>query len=159
MASRQNRSFPPETAHLLIVWLALLALGAAQFGLSFLIRDRTARPLIMLPATAMIAVVAMGFMNVTKGPTITRTFAVAALLWLLILLGLGSVDAFTRINYAVPGGADNRDASQVFGGTSVAVIGHPPDRSGAHRGRFGGASDLSFLAPVERPHVRLPTKV
>ena len=40
-------------------------------------------------------------MNVTRGPAIVRVFAVAALLWLLILLGLGSVDALTRIDYAV----------------------------------------------------------
>jgi hypothetical protein len=100
-APRQNRSLPPETGHLVVLWLGLLALGAIEFGLSFLPWGRGARPLVILPAMAMIAVVAVGFMNVTKGPTIVRTFAIAALFWLLVLLGLGSVDALTRIDFAV----------------------------------------------------------
>lgn len=100
-AQRQNRSLPPETRHLVLLWLALLALGAIEFGLSFLPWGRVARPLVILPAIPMIALVAVGFMNVTKGPTIVRMFAIGALLWLLVLLGLGSVDALTRIDFAV----------------------------------------------------------
>ena len=100
---RQPRTLPPETGRLVLLWLALLALGAIEFGLSFLPLVRLARPLVILPAIPMIVVVAVGFMNVTKGPTIVRAFAVAALLWLLILLGLGSIDALTRIDYAVTG--------------------------------------------------------
>lgn len=92
---------PPDVGRLVALWLALLALGAIEFALSFLPWGPGARPLVILPAIAMIAVVAVGFMNVTKGPTIVRTFAIAALFWLLVLLGLGSVDALTRIDVAV----------------------------------------------------------
>src|ERR1700684_539526 len=94
---------PSETRRLTGLWLALLVLGGVEFGLSFLPLGRLARPLVMLPAIPMIVVVAVGFMNVTKGPAIVRAFAVAALFWLLILLGLGSIDALTRIDYAVTG--------------------------------------------------------
>lgn len=100
---RHPRPFPPQTLRLLRLWLALMLLGGIELGLSFLPLNRAARPLVMLPALPMIALVAVGFMNVTRGPAIVRVFAVAALLWLLILLGLGSVDALTRIDYAVTG--------------------------------------------------------
>jgi caa(3)-type oxidase subunit IV len=100
---RQDRSFPPETGRLVFLWFALLLLGGIEFGLSFLPLSGLARPLVMLPAIPMIVVVAVGFMNVTKGPAIVRAFAVSALFWLLILLGLGSIDALTRIDYAVTG--------------------------------------------------------
>ena len=96
----ENRSLPPETGHLVVLWLTLLALGAIELGLSFLPWEPGARPLVILPAMAMIVVVAVGFMNVTKGPTIVRAFAIAALFWLLVLLGLGSVDVLTRIDFA-----------------------------------------------------------
>ena len=99
----QHPTFPPQTGRLVLLWLALLALGAIEFGLSFLPLIRLARPLVILPAIPMIVVVAVGFMNVTKGPAIVRAFAVTALFWLLILLGLGSIDALTRIDYAVTG--------------------------------------------------------
>jgi hypothetical protein len=102
-SQRQDQTFPPETGRLVLLWLGLLALGTIEFGLSFLPVARLARPLVILPAIPMIGVVAVGFMNVTKGPAIVRAFAVAALFWLLILLGLGSIDALTRIDYAVTG--------------------------------------------------------
>jgi len=97
----QQRRFPPETTRLALLWLVLLLLGGIELGLSFLPLSRLARPIVMLPAMAMIGVVAAGFMNVTKGPAIVRAFAIAALFWLLVLLALGSVDALTRIDYAV----------------------------------------------------------
>jgi cytochrome c oxidase subunit IV len=100
---RRERAFPAETVRLLRLWTVLMLLGGIEFGLSFLPLPRAVRPLVMLPALPMIALVAVGFMNVTRGPAIVRVFAVAALLWLLILLGLGSVDALTRIDYAVTG--------------------------------------------------------
>lgn len=100
---RQQRTLPPETGRLVRLWLALLLLGGIEFGLSFLPLGHRARPLVILPAIPMIVAVAVGFMNVTKGPAIVRAFAVAALFWLLILLGLGSLDALTRIDYAVTG--------------------------------------------------------
>jgi len=49
----------------------------------------------------MVAAVGTLFMQVGKGPTVIRLFAVAGLLWLTILLGLGSLDPLTRTDYPV----------------------------------------------------------
>jgi len=93
------------TAHfrnLLVTWIALLILLGAEFGASFLPLERSARPLILIPVVLMVAAVATMFMQVGRGPTIVRLFAVAALVWLSVLLGLGSLDPMTRIEYLVP---------------------------------------------------------
>ena len=56
----------------------------------------------MLLGVFMILTVAVGFMEVKRGVVLVRAFAVAAMFWLLVLLGLGSVDALTRTDYHVP---------------------------------------------------------
>lgn len=89
----------PELKNLLLTWLLVLLLGVAEFAASFLPLARAWRPLVMIPAALMIAGVAIGFMEVRRGPVLVRAFAVAALLWLAILLGLGSVDPLTRTDY------------------------------------------------------------
>jgi caa(3)-type oxidase subunit IV len=86
---------------LLLAWVLLMALLAIEFGASFLPLDRSARPLVLIPAVLMVAVVGTIFMEVGRGPEIIRLFAVAALLWLSMLLGLGSLDPMTRIDYPV----------------------------------------------------------
>ncbi|HEV7911025.1 MAG TPA: hypothetical protein VGP28_08055 [Methylocella sp.] len=86
------------------LWLALvllLVLLAIEFGVSFLPLARAARPLVLIPAVLMVGVVGTDFMEVGRGPEIIRLFAIAALLWLSILLGLGSLDPLTRIEYLV----------------------------------------------------------
>jgi cytochrome c oxidase subunit 4 len=90
-----------RSRHLLLAWGLLIALLAIEFGASFLTLDRTARPLILIPAALMIAVVSVAFMEVGRGPETIRLCAAAGLLWLCILLGLGSLDPMTRINYYV----------------------------------------------------------
>lgn len=87
--------------HLLLAWVLLMVLLAIEFGTSFLPLDRSARPLVLIPAVLMAAVVGTIFMEVGRGPEIVRLFAVAALLWLSMLLGLGSLDPMTRIDYPV----------------------------------------------------------
>ena len=52
----------------------------------------------------MVGVVGTVFMEVGRGPEIIRLFAVAALLWLIFLRGLGSLDPLTRIVYYVQTG-------------------------------------------------------
>jgi hypothetical protein len=49
----------------------------------------------------MVALVAFGFMEIAAAPPAAHLFAVAALLWLAILLGLGTVDPLTRTDYPV----------------------------------------------------------
>ena len=100
----QPSNIPAELTRLLLSWLLLLLLGAAEFAISFLPFDRSVRPLLMIPAGLMAVVVAVAFMEVGKGPTIVRGFAVAAMFWLIVLLALGSMDPVTRTDYLVPHG-------------------------------------------------------
>ena len=86
---------------LLLSWIVLLLLGTAEFAASFLPLGRSLRPLVMIPGVLMVAVVAVSFMEVRKGPTIVRGFAVAAIFWLIVLLALGSMDPLTRTDYQV----------------------------------------------------------
>ena len=65
--------------NLLVTWVLLLVLLGAEFGASFLPLARSARPLILIPVVLMVAAVATMFMQVGRGPTIVRLFAVAAL--------------------------------------------------------------------------------
>lgn len=87
--------------NLLLAWLVLMVLLAIELGASFLPLDRSVRPLVLIPAVFMIGVVGTIFMEVERGPDIVRLFAAASLLWLCILLGLGSLDPMTRIVYLV----------------------------------------------------------
>ncbi len=86
---------------LLLAWFWLMLLLAVEVGASFLPLGRSARPLLLIPAVLMVGVAGTAFMEVGRGPEIIRLFAVAALLWLFILLGLGSLDPMTRIEYQV----------------------------------------------------------
>jgi hypothetical protein len=54
------------------------------------------RPLVLVPAVLMVAAVGTMFMQVNKGPMIVRLFVAAGLVWLDILLGVGSLDPMTR---------------------------------------------------------------
>jgi len=87
--------------NLLLAWLALLALLAMEVGVSLLPMSRTARPLILIPALLMLGVIVLSLMQVGRGPIIVRLFAAAGILWLLILLALGSLDPLTRVVYPV----------------------------------------------------------
>lgn len=82
-------------------WVLLMVLLAIGFGASFLPLDRSLRPLVLIPAVLMVGVVGTVFMEIGRGPEIIRLFAAAGLLWLSILLGLGSLDPMTRIVYHV----------------------------------------------------------
>jgi cytochrome c oxidase subunit IV len=91
----------PRLRSLLLVWVLLMILLAAEFGASFLPLGRSARPLVLVPAILMVGAVGTLFMQIGRGPTIARLFAVAGLLWLTVLLGLGSLDPMTRTDYHV----------------------------------------------------------
>jgi caa(3)-type oxidase subunit IV len=86
---------------LVLTWILLMVLLAIEFGVSFLPLDRTLRPAVLIPAVLMVAVVGAAFMEIGRGPEIVRLFAVASLLWLAILLGLGTLDPMTRVMYLV----------------------------------------------------------
>jgi cytochrome c oxidase subunit 4 len=91
----------PRLRYLLFAWLLLIALLGIEFGASFLALDPTVRPLVLIPAALMVAVVSVAFMEIGRGPETIRLCAAAGLLWLCILLGLGSLDPMTRVNHYV----------------------------------------------------------
>jgi cytochrome c oxidase subunit IV len=91
----------PRFRRLWLTLALLLLLLAIEFGASFLPMDRATRPLVLIPAVLMVAAVGTMFMDVARGPEIVRLFAAAGLLWLTILLGLGSLDPMTRTDYHV----------------------------------------------------------
>ena len=91
-----------ELWRLFRIWAVLLVLGGVEFAASYLPLPRSLRPLIILPGVLMVAAVAVGFMEVRRGTVLARTFAVAAMFWILVLLALGSADLLTRTDYHVP---------------------------------------------------------
>jgi hypothetical protein len=90
----------PRIFRLTIYFALLLILLAVEYRLSFLSMSRPLRPLLLIPAALMAAIVALNFMELRREPEPVHLFAVASLLWLVILLGLGSVDPITRIIYS-----------------------------------------------------------
>jgi cytochrome c oxidase subunit IV len=90
---------PPRLLRLLLAWVLLLVLLGIEFGASFLPLAPWSRVLILLPALAMAAIVGIVFMEVGRGPVVARGFAAAGLFWLVVLLGLGSMDPLTRTDY------------------------------------------------------------
>jgi cytochrome c oxidase subunit 4 len=90
---------PPRLPRLLIAWVLLLGLLGIEFGVAMLSFAPWLRALILLPAMAMAVIVGVVFMEVGRGPVVARGFAVAGLFWLLVLLGLGSMDPLTRTDY------------------------------------------------------------
>ena len=98
----KQKPVAPELRRLFRIWLTLLVLGAVEFAASFLPLPRSLRPLVILPAVLMVATVALGFMELKRGSVLARTFAIAAMFWLLVLLALGSADPLTRTDYRVP---------------------------------------------------------
>ena len=57
------------------------------------------------PLTIMVLVVAIGFMQLTSAQPLATIFAIGGVVWLIILLALGSMDSFTRTDYPVVQGA------------------------------------------------------
>ena len=86
---------------LLLCWIGLILLAAIEFGCSWIQFNPSHRPVLLIPALTMVALVAIMFMRVRSGVEIVRVFAVAGLFWLTIMLGLGMMDAMTRAMYPV----------------------------------------------------------
>ena len=86
---------------LVICWAALAAIAAAEFGVSFAPLGRDWRTVLLIFPITMALLIAIFFMRVRTGPGIVRGFALAGLVWLTILLGLGTMDPLTRTVYPV----------------------------------------------------------
>jgi caa(3)-type oxidase subunit IV len=83
----------------LFIWFALLVVSGLEFGASFLPIPTDARPVLMLPAAVMAALVVLGYMRLLSAPEIARCFAIAGVFWLTVLLGLAMMDPLTRAIY------------------------------------------------------------
>ncbi len=90
------------TRTLLLAWLGLLVLLAVEIGASQLTLGWVGPPAVLLLAGVMLLTVVFAFMRLGSSPALSRAFAVAAVLWVAILMGLTSVDRFTRADYPVP---------------------------------------------------------
>jgi hypothetical protein len=89
--------------HILFAWLAILAIGAAEFIIALVPFSPGFRPLLLFPALCMVGIVGATAMQVAKGPGIVRVFAVAGLIWLTVMLTLATSDALTRVVHPVSG--------------------------------------------------------
>ena len=85
-----------------LVWLGMLVLLAGETALAVQVPGRFAPPLVLGIGILMVAAVGVVFMRLRAGPPLSRAFVVAALFWLAVLLGLGSMDPFTRTDYPLP---------------------------------------------------------
>jgi hypothetical protein len=87
----------------LLTWVALLLAATVEFGVSFLSIPNGVRPILILPSVGMAILVALGFMRLLAAPDIAKSFAIAGIFWLTVLLGLVMTDPLTRAVYAVIG--------------------------------------------------------
>jgi cytochrome c oxidase subunit IV len=90
---------PPGLYRLLFGWIALILLLGLEFGVSFLDMPASLRPVLLIVAAAMVMVIAFVFMQIGRGPVLVRGFAVMAIFWMIVLIGLGSMDPLTRLQY------------------------------------------------------------
>ena len=81
-----------------ITWVMLMLL----LGLEVLAAVLHAGWLAYGLAPVMIALVAFRFMHIGRQSALTRIFALAGLFWLVVLLGLGSIDYIVRRDVQVP---------------------------------------------------------
>ena len=83
---------------LALAWVGLLVLFGVELGAA-LLKFGVIAPAI---GVAMVVVVAFFFMRLRDAPALSRIFVIAGLFWLMVLLGLSSVDTFTRSDYPAP---------------------------------------------------------
>ena len=76
----------------------MFALLAAELAATFAFPG-WGRSGVAVIAAAMVGVAAFGFMDLRQEGVVVWLFAAAALLWLIILLGLGALDPMTRTLY------------------------------------------------------------
>ncbi len=85
-------------AALLLVWLVLLVLLAAEFLFA-----RIGLGLVSVGiGFVMVGMIAVFYMQLARAPALSRVFALAGVFWLMILLGLTGMDIFTRTDVIVP---------------------------------------------------------
>lgn len=83
------------------VWLALLLLFGIELGGSFAHLGHIYGGLLIVPGGLMVLLIGIFFMHVGRTGRLSGVVALTALFWLLVLLGLGSLDPMTRTNFTV----------------------------------------------------------
>lgn len=83
------------------VWLALGALYGLELGGAFTGFGHLFGGFLLVPAAIMVLLVGLFFMRVRESGGLAKFFAIAAIFWLLVLLGMGSIDPMTRTDYPV----------------------------------------------------------
>ena len=86
---------------LTLVWVFLMAIAGAEFVVSGARMEMANRPVLLCFAGVMVVTIAFAFMHLGRAPMIAKGFAVAAIFWLIVLFGMGSMDALTRNWYPV----------------------------------------------------------
>ncbi len=91
---------------ILPILAALLLLLGGEILVARLHVNVLAAPLVGL---VMAAIVCMSFMRLAMTGGLPRVFALAALFWLTVLLGMGSLDAITRNDVGIGSGVVTDD--------------------------------------------------
>lgn len=86
---------------LTVTWAFLMAVAGGEFLASGMQMEMARRPVLLFFAGTMIFTVGMMFMHLNRAPMVAKGFAVAAMFYLILLFGLGSMDALTRSWYPV----------------------------------------------------------
>ncbi|MEO8715108.1 MAG: hypothetical protein ABI369_08855 [Acetobacteraceae bacterium] len=86
---------------LIVAWIFLMAVAGGEFVVSGIRMHMANRPVLLFFAALMVVTIGFVFMNLAKAPTVAKGFAVAAVFWLIVLFGMGSMDALTRSWYPV----------------------------------------------------------
>jgi cytochrome c oxidase subunit 4 len=107
---------------LVITFLILLALGALNYGLSFIIHNAFNAGITLAIMTVMVGIVLIGYMKLHQASRLVWTFGVAGFFWLMILYGLTATDyatrpppgagAFPSLRTAVPPPWESRSATE-----------------------------------------------
>jgi cytochrome c oxidase subunit 4 len=83
------------------VWLVLLVLFGLELGGSFAHVGHVYGGFLIVPGGLMVLLIGIFFMHVGRAGRLSSFVALAGLFWLLVLLGLGSLDPMTRTNFTV----------------------------------------------------------
>jgi cytochrome c oxidase subunit IV len=76
-----------------LVWLGLMVLLALEYVSAYLPPVSGAVPFIGI---CMAVIVALTFMRLASSRGLVTIFAMAGVFWMLVMMGLGSMDSFTR---------------------------------------------------------------
>lgn len=82
-------------------WVFLMAVAGGEFVVSGMRMHMANRAVLLAFAGVMVVIVALAFMRLLRAPTVAIGFAVATMFWLIVLFGMGSMDALTRNWYSV----------------------------------------------------------